>query len=284
MSETVELASLQRWVQAVIRHPEGVEAGAASAPARREMDLAPGNLDQVVNPSAQLSSAQRLAIYSRGYHLRLLECLRTMHPALQHALGPELFDEFALDFLQARPSRSYTLGQLNADFAEHLGTQKPDIGSEDEQWPDLLIDLARLERAFMEVFDGPGTEGVKPELDPPAGNSDSGWETVTVQASPSLRLIRSGYPVGRYLQAVRAGQHPRLPFPEPSFIALSRKDYRVILTELDLRRFETLELMLHGSSIGQAARQIRAAPGEIWAWVRHWISCGFFLQVRAGRG
>jgi hypothetical protein len=54
----------------------------------------------------------RLAIYGTAYYARLLECLLEEFPVLVHALGEELFDAFAVGYLQKYPSRSYTLNDL----------------------------------------------------------------------------------------------------------------------------------------------------------------------------
>src|SRR6266508_5931262 len=146
MSSAADLGDLQGWLQTVVTHPDGVAAGAAATGLP---------IDVVVRPSSRLTAEQRLHLYHRGYHLRLLECVRALHPALRHALTEELFDEFALDYLRARPSRSYTLFRLTEGFADHLEATRPDGG---EAWPDFVIDLARLERTFLEVYEGPGVE------------------------------------------------------------------------------------------------------------------------------
>ena len=52
--------------------------------------------------------------------LRLLRPAAGVHaeefPVLKHALGEEVFDAFAVGYLQQYPSRSYTLFQLAANF------------------------------------------------------------------------------------------------------------------------------------------------------------------------
>ncbi|HKQ52694.1 MAG TPA: DNA-binding domain-containing protein, partial [Pyrinomonadaceae bacterium] len=161
--ESQRLERLQHWVQAVVTHPAGVAHGVASAEAqavglRPDLDA----LETVVAPSATLSGAERLAIYWRSYHARLLQCFREMFPALLHALGQELFDGFARDYLQRHPSRSYTLDRLADAFPQHLAETRPDAAAppdERESWPDFIVELATLEWAFLKVYDGPGLEG-----------------------------------------------------------------------------------------------------------------------------
>ena len=98
---------------------------------------------------------------------RLLECLREEFPVLKHALTEEVFDTFAVGYLQHYPSRSYTLFDLGKNFPQYLADTSPSDDMEDgplASWPDFLIDLATLEWTFNEVFDGPGAEGA-PLLD-----------------------------------------------------------------------------------------------------------------------
>src|SRR6266404_5991762 len=170
-----EVSRVQRWFQAVVTHPDGVEAGAASEEAQRLSGLPPGQLEKVITRSRALSAAERLAIYANAYHTRLLECLGEVYPMLKRALGEEAFEGFAFGYLQEFPSRSYTLNELGRHFPSYLQETRPPsdhsspeaapTDSENGQpalvqdWPDFLIDLARLEWAIYEVFDGPGLEG-----------------------------------------------------------------------------------------------------------------------------
>jgi hypothetical protein len=84
-------------------------------------------------------------------------------PVLKHALGAEVFDAFAVGYLERYPSRSYTLFQLGANFPRFLAETRPEAGKGEGEalpvnWPDFLIDLATLELTFNEVFDGLGVE------------------------------------------------------------------------------------------------------------------------------
>jgi hypothetical protein len=67
------------------------------------------------------------------------------------------------------PSRSYTLAELGRGFSEYLFETRPPTHSpaDEPDFADFLIDLARLERCYSEVFDLPGPErepGLTPEI------------------------------------------------------------------------------------------------------------------------
>ncbi len=121
-----DLDRIQRWMQSVLMHPGGVAEGVASAAAREHLEIGPEEIEQVVTPSRALTAMDRLSIYGNAYYARLLECMRDEFPVLAHALGEELFDAFAVGYLQKYPSRSYTLNDLATSFPRYLAETRPE--------------------------------------------------------------------------------------------------------------------------------------------------------------
>src|SRR5262245_12156156 len=209
------LDELQRWMQGVITHPGGVAAGIASDEARQQIALVPEQAERVVTRSQALTAIERLQIYHHAYFSRLLECLREEYSVLAAALGSELFDAFAVAYLEAHPSRSYTLGRLGAKFPEYLAETRPrDMATVEDgpAWPEFMIDLARLERVVNEVFDGPGAEG-QPLLDGERLRSipPERWPETRLVCVPCLRLLKLSHPVNEYFTAIRKGGKPAVP-------------------------------------------------------------------------
>src|SRR5438105_4097936 len=89
------LNTVQRWLQAVIMHPDGVDAGLASDAARGHLDIAPADVEQVISRSEAQTSVERLSIYANAYYARLLECLGEEFPVLKKTLEEETFEAFA---------------------------------------------------------------------------------------------------------------------------------------------------------------------------------------------
>lgn len=278
MHDRPDLASIQRWVQDVITDPDGVPAGIAAARGRSHFPGAGG----VVTASRHLSPEQRLAIYHHDYYGRLLECMRAIYPALQHALGTDLFDQFSLDYLSSYPSTSASLFDLSHDFARHLADTRP----QDEAWPDFIIDLARLERAFFVVYDGPGTEGRR-IVEPPdlPGELPGSWQTVCLEPSPDLRVFDFSYPVVAYFRAVRRDQQPDLPPPRRTWAALNRRDYVVHVTELTEHQHRVLAALTSGTPVAAALREAgESHHARAWSWTRRWAELGFFASVHPHNG
>lgn len=284
------LGQLQRWMQAVVMHSEGVLDGIASEDARRQIDVLPANVEQIVTRSRALTAVERLAIYHNAYHARLLECLREEFPVLAQALGEETFDAFAVDYLQRYPSRSYTLGQLGVHFARYLAETRP-TGEEEgagETWPDFLIDLATLEWTFNEVFDGPGVED-EPLLDGdrlralPPGR----WPEVRLVPVCCLRLLALRFPAHDYFTSVRREGMAAAPEPCDTFLAVTRRDFVVRHYELSRPAYELLRALSAGTPVGPAVAAVAENAGpdldhlarNLHDWFRRWAEEGFFQSA-----
>jgi hypothetical protein len=99
--------------------------------------------------SAALSAEQGLAIYHNAYWARLLEALRGDYKAVHGWLGDEQFDRLGRAYLDAHPSRHYSLRWLGAEFAAFIEAHLvPEQAA-------ALAELARLEWAFTLAFDAP---------------------------------------------------------------------------------------------------------------------------------
>lgn len=283
------LGPLQRWFQAAITHPDGVRQGVASGSARRHIDLGPDDVARVLTGSVAQSPLDRLAVYGHAYFARLLDCVREEYPVLKHALGDEAFEAFAAGYLQEHPSRSYTLFALGARFPEFLRVTRPALESDDGQpdWADFLIELAEVELAFNQVFDGPGTEGEPPlGADALAAIPPESLPDCRLVPAPCLRLIELCYPVHTYFAAVRRGEPAVPPDPADTYLAVTRTGFVVRHYELCRPAYRLLRELLAGRRLGDA---IAAAVGDDLAdpelearlgeWFHDWAGRGFFRAV-----
>jgi hypothetical protein len=286
------LIKIQNWMQTVIAHP-GVHEGVNSREARQHIDVNTENLEKVLTRSRALPALDRLAIYGSAYFGRLIECLREEFPVLKHALGEELFDAFAVDYLGVYPSRSYTLFRLASNFPRFLAETRPDQegdGRSAPNWPDFLIDLAMLELTFNEVFDGVGMENEhRLDADELRAISPERVAETRLLCAPCLRLLALRYPVHKYFTAVRRHEDPDLPAPVDTWLAVSRRRYVVRHYELSQPASQLLQAILAGESLGQAINQAVEAAGSdierlqdnLWTWFHDWAAEGFFRAVES---
>lgn len=288
MSHQRSLEKLQRWIQEVITHPDGIPAGIESPTAREQIEIGTSQIEEVIECSSRLGSAERLAVYGNAYFSRLIECLGEEFPATRHALGEETFHSFALGYIQHSPSSSYSLGFLGERFVQFLIETRPsDVPK--PGWPDFLIDLATLERTYAEVFDGPGPEDLetlKPEelrAVPPERVNEVRFIPV-----PSLRLLELTFPVHEYVTAVRRGESPEIPLPVETLLVITRRDYVVRRGTVSRAEYSLLRAIFDGKTLGEAIEFAAEAMPDgsddefaenLSKWFQHWSSAGWFLGV-----
>lgn len=227
----------------------------------------------------RLGAAGGLAVYQRGYFLRIAACMREQFPALCHALGRTLFDDFVADYIRDRPPERHTLYDLGSRFAGWMEANRPDPQAR-EAWVDFMIDLARFEYSAFVMFDVEGNEG---NAFATADTDDS-----ALRLQPAFALGSYRFPVAGYYHAVRRGAAPPLPVPAPCHIALVRRDYITRTVPLSLPQHGFLAAMLAGSGVEAALANVSAChgldPGEVGTMWRgaqgsrgRWIEWGFFV-------
>ena len=124
----MRLQELQRAFQArVLLHEEGIEAE--------------------LNHEDEIDFEPRLDTYIEGYRTRLVEALGATYPVLQKTLGREEFARQMRDYIDASPSRHYSIREYGADIAQWLNSH---VDSDDAK---RLAELARWEWTLADVFD-----------------------------------------------------------------------------------------------------------------------------------
>lgn len=241
----------------------------------------PGVAQALFATSGRLGGVGGLAVYQRGYFLRIAACMREQFPALCHALGRALFDDFVADYIRDCPPERHTLYDLGRRFPEWVEMNRPDQ-HEREAWVDFMIDLARFEYLAFTMFDAEGNEG-RPFATPDTSDS-------ALRLQPAFALGSYGFPVAGYYHAVRRGEAPALPMPRPCHIALVRSDYLTRTVPLSEAQHGFLAAMLAGGDVdaglatvadryllnsGEVERMWRGAQGDR----ERWIEWRFFVAA-----
>ncbi len=282
MMSSPPLATLQAWFAAVTTNPRGVEAGIADA--ERGISLGADNelgLLRLVTKGPALSALDRLAIYHAGYHARLVECLLDDYPAVAHWLGEDEFAALARSYIFANPSRSPSLNRFGERFAEHCRGQPG-------TWGAFAADLARLEWAIVEAIHAPSPAPLDRSVI--FGVPEDAWATTQLVPSPSLRLVRSEYPVNDYYVAFREGSDPDPPSRAASATAVLRKGQAVWRYDLPPRMADLLQELMRGTPLGVALGALEgrihdhegllALRRQLSEWFATWVESSFFAGVR----
>lgn len=295
-NEPHRLDVVQRWFQTVITDDGGVQEGMESSDAQKLIPLARGQLEQVIRRSSNLRAEERLSIYANAYYARLVECLAECFPVLKKAVGNEIFESFAVEYLQHHPPQSYTLDKLGEHFSRFLEETRPDLSQEGKppekpNWPDFLIDLCRLEWTIAKVFDGPGIEDkailTAADLQDLAPERFGEARLIPVVC---LRLLTFRYPVNSYYTAARRcgkDEEPPIPPPGAQHVAITRYDYIVRRFELTYPQKVLLETLRSGKSVAEAIavaanaseREDDELAEQLHSWFSFWTSERFFQSI-----
>jgi hypothetical protein len=270
------LDRLQRWMQAVVVHPGSVEEAIAGAGATAE--LAPEQLGDVILPTDQLTPVERVGIYHSMYLLRMHDALEKDYEALKHFLGDHAFFHLVRDYVQAYPSRSYSLNRLGDHLPEFIGTAAGLKRS------GFCHDLARLECAMAQVFDAPETRPLGAEQI--AAVPAEAWEGARLKTIEAFRLMAFRYPVNAYLQTLRDDNHDHPKARQKSeWVAIYRKDFAVWRLSLSRDAHDLLADLAGGARLGEALESaLRRSRRSLTAdalsgWFRDWVSDGVFASV-----
>ena len=144
----MNLEAIQRAMAAAVLQPltadEGMRERAADGRAMSDVAAT------FIAPNSRLDAFERLEIYNRQYWFRILGALAEDFPALRAVLGSARFDALSVAYLTDHPSRSFTLRNLGSKLVEWLDAHPQFTGRRHA----LSVDVARIEWAFIESFDG----------------------------------------------------------------------------------------------------------------------------------
>jgi hypothetical protein len=289
------LATLQRTMARAVMQPlTSDERMQKRAPDGKSMRA---YASRFIKPNDRLTSFERLEIYNRQYWFRLLSSMVEDFPGLRAVLGDKRFEAMSKAYLVDCPSRSFTLRNLGARLEDWLRKHPKWAGPKQA----LAVDIARLEWADIEAFDG--------KAEPPLRTEDlaaAAGAKLKLKLQPYLRLLDLKYPVDDLLLDVRKEdedtdfasnafqeRHKRKRVqavarlkPERIFLAVHRVDDSVYFRRIAGEEFVILSAMRDGKSLGRAIdaafrkskipAQERAAL--VQQWFLNWSALGWFCR------
>ena len=255
-----------------------------------------------IKPNDRLTSFERLEIYNRQFWFRVLSALGDDFPGLRAVLGQRRFDKMAKAYLVANPSRSFTLRNLGSRMESWLRKNRKWAGKNQA----LALDIARLEWADIEAFDGKAEPALRTE-----DLADAAGGKLKLKLQPYLRLLSFQYPVDDLLLEVRkededtdfasntfAERRKRKRVravaklkPAYIFLAVHRVDDSVYFRRLESEDFAILAALKNGKTIGAAvesAMRKSALPSKEWparvqTGFQTWAALGWFCSPEKKR-
>lgn len=201
-------------------------------------------------------AAQRLAIYHSAYRLRLTEALSADFPLLRGLLGETDFERLAVEYIAARPSRSFTLrdfGHALPDFLARHGHYRR------RPW---LRATAVFEWALLAAFDATDTASLTmPDL---ARVPPTQFPRLRFHFASGAQVLRLRWNVP---QAWRALQDGAALAPPPRLLAavdclVWRREERVYFRTLPVDEAALLKALMKGSSFAAACAALARVSDE----------------------
>jgi len=212
------------WVESLlyrlITAPSGVAEGLAA-----EKSLARGGLARVVAGDDRLSAEERVDIYANMYFYRILDVLKEDFPATLAVLGAERFHNLVTGYLIEYPPAHFSIsfaGNHLADFMRDYPLR--------EEFP-FLADLARLERALIEVFHAADATPLDAQQMRAIAPAD--WPSLKLTLHPANRILELRWNVATILSAVEQGEEPSPPARADISMLVWRNRNRVYYRAID---------------------------------------------------
>jgi hypothetical protein len=288
------LCNLQRLAGSAIMRPLDAE----DAMQRTWVDgrAAEGVMNEFIKPNDRLTALERIEIYNRQYWFRLIDCLYEDYPGLRAVVGEEAFHRIVRGYLEANPSRSFTLRNLGKRLPAFL-REHPALAGERQE---IAVEMAGFEWAQVVAFDSEAKSAI--------GSEDlQGTDAATLRLGiqPYVTLLELGWPLDDFsialkkrgvrgeasnavdTESARAVQkRVRMPKRERVYVAVHRWENLIYYKRLERDGYRILMGLREGLTVAEACMAAIGAaenPKRNWerlikGWFEVWTRMGWFYQ------
>ncbi len=239
----------------------------------------------LVLSDSRAQADERLQIYASMYRSRLIEALEAEFPRLARQLGTDSFAALVMAYVQEHPSRHPSLRFLGQHLADWISRQTQ-LGEQQA----LLSDLARLEWARSDVFDGPDETAL--DMDTLRALPGDAFATLPLRLIAASRLIV----VDARTLGLWSSLGPEMstqPIPPTSQqggrrVVVWRQDITVFHRPLDDAEARALDRVALGTTFGSIcdglARDLSAqdATAQAFKWLATWATDQLLVAQAAG--
>ena len=264
------LRETQQLFWTLITAPEGVGDGL------RRLDMKSDELARVVGGDERLDAVQRLDIYANMYFWRLLDILRGDYGAVAAAVGDDGFHNLVTDYLLACPSVHPSVRNVGARLPDFLGRHPLAAG---RPW---LGELARLERARVDLFDGP--DGQPLTLDDLRQLAPDQFAALPLPLVPSHLLLQVGHAVDDVWRAVEDEQPIEAPAAGARTLIVWRQEATVYHRPVESIERTALERARDGATFGVVCEllaestSIEEAGPAAFRLLARWVGDGIIAR------
>jgi len=234
-------------------------------------------LEGLVHGDERLSAAQRVGIYAGAYFYRLLECLGEDFPATLAVLGGDNFAAlvkgYLLEYPPTEPSILYA-GLYLADFlyGHPFG----------ERWP-FIAELARLERAVLDVFHAP--DALALDVEGLRAVPSEEWPGIKLRTHPAVEIVHSEWRIADVLHRIEQGQEWKHPEHEEASVLVWRQNTLVHYRSLEPVERDALAAVSEGANFAAVCEAVAANAEEpnhtalIARLIARWLADGIVVAA-----
>jgi hypothetical protein len=215
----------------------------------------------------------RMAVYQRGYRIRLHDALKTEFTGLQCIAGRQ-FDTLLNQYVEAHPSNHYNIRWHGAGLSAFLDYAMP--------WRDKpqLAETARLDWAISTAFDAVDESCM--DIADLAKVTPDAWAGLQLSLLHNLQVITCKHNIDAFRRAADQGDaRPRLrTVTQPRQILIWRKATTVHYRLLEEDEWQVLGAALHGELFAALCERLlayhseEAALGRMVALLQGWLAAG----------
>lgn len=221
----------------------------------------------------EIDEVERLHVYEHAYIARIASVLVHDYPKLAHFVGESVLRSWTARYLRAYPPSSFSLREVGAHLARWIAESGIALESDAHRTahdddahrtaPDafstaLFADLARLERARTEVFDGPDAAALARDDLATMGPED--FPTLPLRLVPSSRVVRLESTADDLWDAIENESQLALPLVSAERVVLVwRRELQVIHRTLEADEARIVPTMIAGTTFGAACELLDEA-------------------------
>jgi hypothetical protein len=231
----------------------------------------------IVAGSRQRAAVKRYNVYRNNVTVSLIDALAAIFPATQRITGLEFFRAMARFYVREIPPISPLLFEYGRDFPSFIGRY------EYAQAMPWLVDVARLERAWLDAYHAADADTLTPEV--LAAVPSERLADTSFIAHPSTRIVRSNLAtVTIFVENRTEGQVGPVDASEPEDALITRPSLDVIVRRLPDGGAVFLTHLASGETLGEAAAAaFETTPlFDLSANIAGMIEAGVFASIRHG--
>lgn len=252
----------------------------------------------VTTGNARLSPVEQLDIYREQFWLRHTGALEEDFVSVARLLGKDAFFELCASYIDAYPPQSHTLRDLGDRFCDFVQATSP---YRDDP---LVLDLCRIEWAFVEAFDAPDALPISAQKI--ASTPEDAWPNAVLVLHPALRLVELRYPAHELRITARTkGSAPptvegtcqtcadddvplQRPSPAQTHVVVFRGADVLKFIDIERDAFVLLQKLQAGAPLGRACEETVSELGldeavfqaAVGAWFSSWTQWGWVSDLR----